>query len=103
MQDNNKMNHELEPLLTSHQECLARASLYQCDMHVQKVLKNARTEFEKAKERDFQFNLNCKMCLPAPCCVVISKSGNIRSHEVHSANYYNSTLSMFIQISVSTI
>lgn len=43
------------------------------------------------------------MCLPAPCCVVISKSGNIPSHEVHSANYYNSTLSMFIQISVSTI
>jgi hypothetical protein len=49
------MNHELEPLLTSHQEWLAKASLYQCDMHVQKMLKNARTEFEKATERDFQF------------------------------------------------
>ena len=62
MQDNNKMNHELEPLLTSHQKknALATVSLYQCDMHVQKV--------REIQEENFQFDLNCKMCLPAPCC-----------------------------------
>lgn len=54
MRDNNKMNHELEPLLTSHQKWLENFKSLIISVRYawskQKVVKNVRKEFEKEKK-----------------------------------------------------